>query len=115
MRNAITIANSSDGYPASWVRDTADTPAEATAPGVIPGSEEARVSVDLREAWEKRCSALEERIAEMEYLFGLLLEFSHDMMNDLHAPKARFERTKLLGEWKKHIDRKRLISHHSEE
>ena len=91
--DAITIANSSDGYPASWVRDTADTPAEATAPGIIPGSEEARVQVELREEWEKRCSALEERVRRLESVIILLI--SPEISSGFKKLASEFDKMRL--------------------
>ena len=96
-------------HPLSWVRGTADGGAEPAAGQAGESGEAPGLPLDARTPEEKRISALEERIAGLEFLMDLLLEATHDMVNDLHAPKARFER-KMLGMWKKHIEKKKASS-----
>lgn len=72
---------------------------------VLPAAAEA---VTPQTAQDERYREMEERLRELEYLLGLLLEFSHDMMNDIHAPKARWER-QMLPVWKAHIERKKKV------
>ena len=84
---------SADGYPASWLRGTADEAACDAETQAVPGGEAPRLPVDLRSEWKQRCSALEAEVKELRkhmspYILDLIASIARTLALAVlqHAP-----------------------------
>lgn len=104
--NATVDKANPNGYPSSWVSDAQkQEPVEADAPiEESSTAQEIPLAVCTNQA-DCDCD-LHQRIREMEYLWGLMLEQLYQITMDVHRPKAYWDKT-MIGVWEAHKEKKR--------